>query len=184
VGDLLVTLYVARHAAVTVKGICYGQSDVPTAIDDEVAAGALSAQLATLGVTVARVWSSPWKRARDPAALLAARLAVEHDVDERLSEMSFGAWEGRPYAELEKEPAFTRWMSDWRTLAPPGGETLEALLERARAWRDDALLAPGDALAVTHAGIVRALRARGRAVPFVSVVGEAVGHLEIERVLI
>jgi len=176
------TLFVARHAAVSVEGVCYGQSDVPTHVDARAAAAVVLEQLAREGVQVARVWASPWKRAREPAERVAAELGVPLAIDARIAELGFGQWEGRRYAELERDPAFVAWMHDWRESAPPGGERLAELLARVAAWRADVEASDEVALALTHAGVVRALRADARRVPYDTVVGERVTPLRVERV--
>jgi alpha-ribazole phosphatase len=175
-------ILVARHASVLVRGVCYGQSDVPTDLSDEEASDRLAAQLTERDIVPNRVVSSPWRRARGPAALLAARVGVPHAVDPRLSELHFGEWEGRPYAELEEEPAFGAWMRAWQTEAPPGGERLDDLLSRVREWRHEAVRNTGITIAVTHAGVIRVLRSLSLGVPYADVVSEQVAPLKIEVV--
>jgi len=177
-----VTVYVARHAPVTTttRGLCYGQSDVPTSLDDEAACEVVVHQLGALAPAPARVWCSPWKRSRGPAERIAARLELPLSIDARLSELAFGALEGRPYTELENEPAFQAWMASWQTTAPPGGERLDALLARVRQWRAEVRARGEPALAITHAGVIRALRAEARRVPYEAVVAEPVEPLRLE----
>jgi alpha-ribazole phosphatase len=177
-----VTLLVARHASVTTKGICYGQSDVPVSLDDDLACKLVVGQLAGLATSVARVWCSPWQRARGPAERVATKLGLPLTIDERLSELDFGAWEGRPYAELEAEPTFQAWMSSWQSASPPGGERLEDLLRRVSDWRAEVLLKGERALAITHAGVIRALRAQARRAAYADVVGEPVEPLRVESI--
>lgn len=172
-------IFVARHAEVAAKGICYGQSEQPTRVDDTAAGELLVQQVLALPVTIERVWSSPWNRARGPAERVASRLGLELVVDPRLSELSFGAWEGRAYADLEREPAFAAWMADWQSAAPPDGERLEQLLARVDAWRAEVLEKGRPVLAVTHAGVIRALRAMDRALSYEDVVTEKVAYLEV-----
>jgi alpha-ribazole phosphatase len=175
-------LWVARHAPVTVKGVCYGQCDVPTTLDALAAATTIAAELERVGAlaTVDRVWTSPWARTRPVAEALAARLGLPVSVDARLSELSFGAWEGRPYAELEASDGarFTSWMSNWETEAAPGGERVADLHARLSAWRSES----PSGLAVTHAGPIRMLRALARGTTYAAVVREPVEHLLPERI--
>lgn len=149
----------ARHAPVAVAGVCYGQCDVPTKLDDHGAARALLGEITTGGWAIDRVWCSPWARTLGPAARVAERLGVPLSIDVRLSEIAFGTWEGRRYADLERDPAFLPWMHDWRRARPPGGEVLEELVARVRAWSREAGARRETALAVTHAGVIRVLRA-------------------------
>jgi alpha-ribazole phosphatase len=176
-------LLVARHAAVAVPGICYGQLDVPTTASAESAAATVLEQLARDGTQVARVWTSPWQRTREPATHVAAALGVPLVVDARLSELAFGLWEGRAYLELDGDGEFQRWMRDWREAAPPGGERLLELLDRVRSWRMDVASRQEVALAMTHAGVIRVLRAEARGLAYEDVVHEAVHPLALERVI-
>jgi alpha-ribazole phosphatase len=171
------TIFVARHAPVAESGICYGQSDQPTTLDAAAASAILLERLTTRVIPVSRVWCSPWERARAPAEHVARMLRVPVTVDERLSELSFGDWEGRPYARLEREASFVEWMRDWRAARPPGGERLAELVERVRTWRADALERGGVALAITHAGVIRVLRADARGVGYEEVVNDPVAAL-------
>jgi alpha-ribazole phosphatase len=175
-------LLIARHAPVAVEGICYGQSDVPTTVDAGAASAILLEQLVRDGTRVARVWTSPWHRTRSPSTLVAAALRVPIVVDARLSELAFGEWEGRAYAELEGDARFGAWMRNWQSAAPPGGERLSDLVERVRAWRTDVLSCGEAALAVTHAGVVRVLRAESRGVAYAAVMQERVDALVIEPI--
>ncbi len=175
-------LVVVRHAPVAVEGICYGQSEVPTAIDPESAAEAIRAQLEAARVEAGRVWSSPWARSRDAASALASRLGVPLAIDGRLSELSFGAWEGRAWSDMEGDGAFAAWMNDWRRAAPPGGESVDDLVSRVRGWRAEVRASGEAVVAVTHAGVIRALRADARGVDYAALVSEPVPPLRAERI--
>jgi alpha-ribazole phosphatase len=175
-----VEIAAVRHAKVALDGICYGQSDVPTIADAKTASEALIEQVSRRGCGVSRVWASPWRRTREPAALVAAHFGVPLSVDARLSELAFGQWEGRPYAELEREPAFAAWMQNWREAAPPEGERLADLIARVRAWCRDVQARNESVLAVTHAGVIRALRADARGVEYERAMAEPVAHLALE----
>jgi alpha-ribazole phosphatase len=175
-------ILVARHAPTAVRGVCYGQSDVPTVVDVDEAAKRLLIQVRRLELGGGFVvWSSPWHRTRGPAERVANELGAPLVIDPRLSELAFGAWEGRSYAELQGEPAFTQWMHDWRRTAPPGGELLTDFLQRVRQWHAVVRRSGTTVLAITHAGVIRALRAELRCVNFDAVIGEAVEPLLIER---
>ena len=57
-----------------------------------------------------------------------------HRIDAELSEVDFGTWDGRcwssiPVAEIDA------WCADLHRHAPGGGEPLERLLLRVRAWQ-------------------------------------------------
>jgi alpha-ribazole phosphatase len=180
------TLWVARHAPVAVEGVCYGQCDVPTRVDANAASRIVLGWLDGDSVRerVARVWSSPWRRTRDVAARISALLGVPHEMDERLSEMCFGEWEGRAYADIETADGsrFQRWMADWRHASPPGGETVDELVGRVAAWNAHVRFSKESVLAIAHAGTIRALRAISRRVDYAQIVHERVDPLLVERI--
>ena len=173
-------LLAARHAKVAVDGICYGQRDVPVVTDADAASDILLEQLARRATRVARVWASPWSRTREPALRVAQRLGVPLAVDARISELAFGRWEGKPYADLEREADFVAWMANWTTAAPPGGERVADLVARVRAWRQEVQVRQEAVFALTHAGVVRVLRAEARGVGYEGVADTPVPPLEAE----
>ncbi len=73
-------------------------------------------------------------------------------------------------------------MASWQSAAPPGGERLDDLLARVGAWHADVRAKGEAALALTHAGVIRALRAEARRVPYATVVAEPVEPLQLEAV--
>jgi len=174
------TLWCVRHAPVLAAGICYGQHDVPTQIDAPEAAAIVARALD--GVPFATVHASPWARARLVGEALAALAKVPLVIDARLSELSMGEWEGRAFAEIEARDAdrFAQWMRGWKTEAPPGGETIAALLARVGAWLDER--DGGTHVIVAHAGVVRAIRARVRGIAYEAAMAERVDHLAPERI--
>ena len=80
------------------------------------------------------VYSSPLSRARDTAQPLAEALGLGIVVDERLVDMSFGEWEGRPRAEVEKKAPerYELWLKAPERFRAPAGESLAEVA--ARAW--------------------------------------------------
>lgn len=140
-------LTLVRHTRTAAEGICYGRSEVPLAPGFAAATAALAARLAP-----APIVSSPLGRCRRLAESLAAALGSPLRLDPRLTEIDFGAWEGRawdaiPRAELDA------WAADLLDARPHGGESVAMLLARTRA----ALAGiSGPAIVVTHAGVIRA----------------------------
>jgi broad specificity phosphatase PhoE len=134
-----------------------GQADPPLAPQGRAGAAELAAALAeTLGPGV-RLWSSDLQRARDTAAVLAARLGTgPATVDPRLREADIGPWQGLTSVEIE-----AGWPDHLATgRRPPGFETDETLLARVLpALADVAAAADGAVpVVVTHAGVIRAVR--------------------------
>ena len=156
-------LWVVRHPAVAVRGICYGRTDVPLACTVEDASNRL--QQSFPGTTRSILWSSPSSRCANVAVKLASSWRTPVRLDDRLVELDFGAWEGRTWSCIEREDGATyaSWMNDWQNVSPPSGERLRDLTlrvdhwlaeQRARLSRAGSTWAPA---LVTHAGVIRAL---------------------------
>ncbi len=166
-----------RHASTSWTGRRYcGRSDPP--LDDAglAAAGSLAAALAPTLARGVLVITSPARRARATAEVLAAAAGITNvEVDERWREADFGIAEGRTFDELAAlEPQLAEALArgvtdiDW-----PGGETAADLGSRiAAAWT--ALRERGrPAVVVSHAGAIRHAVALARSLPT-----DAVGVLE------
>jgi alpha-ribazole phosphatase len=155
-----VKLFVVRHAAPAVAGVCYGQSDIPVVTPHEEAAATVCESLGreSFGTIV----SSPFERALGLGQAIARRLGKDApQIDARLSELSFGEWEGRTFAEIESADSerFSAWMARYTELAAPGGETVAELDARVRGFVADLRgTSSSDLVVVAHAGVTRALR--------------------------
>ncbi|MEV1244364.1 bifunctional RNase H/acid phosphatase [Nonomuraea sp. NPDC049750] len=77
--------------------------------------------------------SSPLKRARQTAEAVAQRTGLTVEADDDLREVDFGAWEGHTFTEIQRGwPAeLAAWLAD-PTVAPPDGESFEAVAERVK----------------------------------------------------
>ncbi len=112
---------------------------------------------ALAGAGIDAVVTSPLVRARDTAQVIADTAGVPLTVDERLTEVDYGPFEGldRDGAQARFGEAFERWRADpWRSPVP-GMEPLPQALERARAAAADALAAHEHPVIVGHQGILR-----------------------------
>jgi alpha-ribazole phosphatase len=178
-------IWLVRHAPTTLKGVCYGQSNVPVTLESAPAARAIAEDWEERGAGAApEIWTSPWARTRPVAEELTRLFRTSCQVDARLSELSFGEWEGRAFAEIERtDPArFARWMNAYEVEAPPGGETAVRLRARVAEWLDERRAASATVLAVTHAGPIRMAWAIAKGVEYSDVAGKAVPHLRPERI--
>jgi broad specificity phosphatase PhoE len=137
-----------------------GHTDVP--LDDE---GRAQAQALAVHLRAERfdiAITSDLIRAATTAELICAGGDVTLERDAELREMRFGAWEGLTWDEIVR-----RWpqidaghATSPRNYTPEGGESYEALVERALrvVGRVTARLGPdGRALIVSHAGIMHAM---------------------------
>lgn len=108
--------------------------------------------------TIAYV-SSPLTRAVETMRILRTTLdlpAQAFDQDPDLAEISFGRWEGHTWPDLRRrfgEDVQARDLDPWN-FTPPGGESYVQLAARAEAALDRLA---GDAVVVTHGGVIRAL---------------------------
>jgi alpha-ribazole phosphatase len=159
-------LYLIRHTTPAVPpGICYGQADVDVAATFLDEMGVVRAKIA--GISPVASYSSPLLR----AARLASGLRLsgtQHDV--RLMELYFGDWEMRAWDDIPREH-LDRWGQAYTHIAPPGGETFTELHGRATAFLREitARYQGHDVLAVTHAGVIRALLAEALNLPLAEV---------------
>lgn len=105
------------------------------------------------------VWTSPLRRARETAAELTASARVDDD----LREIDFGEFEGRTFDEIAtSEPELYRaWMETPTAVRFPGGESWADLKARAM----PALERIGDAIVVTHGGVIRAALSETLGIP-------------------
>lgn len=145
-----------RHGE-TAGGACFrGSTDDPLT-----PLGWRQMAAAVEGETWTRIVASPLKRCAEFAHELAARLAIPLELDERLCEMHFGAWEGRTAAELMESDgeALARFWRDPAACPPPGAERLHDFQARVLdAWRDLRQSADGGrVLLVAHGGTIRTI---------------------------
>jgi broad specificity phosphatase PhoE len=112
------------------------------------------------------VLCSPARRCRQTAEGAGLGAAA---IDPALAECDFGAWAGRTLADVHAADAAaaTAWMCD-AGAAPHGGESLTAFCARVSAWLDVQAGRDGRAVAVTHAGVVKAAVVHALAAPVMS----------------
>jgi len=147
-------LILVRHTRPDIApGLCYGQTDMDVA---DTFADEAAAVLAALP-QARRVVSSPLRRCRLLAQRIADAAGLPLDIDERLKEIDFGAWEGRPWAELPKRE-IDAWADNFLHARPHGGESVAMLKSRVDAALADWSARDGSTAIVTHAGVIRVAR--------------------------
>ena len=106
--------------------------------------------------------SSPLGRTRRTAAIISAALGRDAGAiatDQRLKEITWGAWDGLTLDEIEaRDPGELkrRRRNHWHYL-PPGGESYEMVAARARDWHDAVNLG-ARLIVVAHGAIGRVIR--------------------------
>ncbi len=121
----------------------------------------LAEALASLPVTA--IYSSPLERAYHTALPIAARHRLEVQIVEELCECDFGLWEGLTRAEAMARSSddaahMDAWLRD-TALAPPNGESIEAMHERVRVATEQLVQVHVDQtiVLVSHVGPIKAL---------------------------
>jgi broad specificity phosphatase PhoE len=152
------TLILVRHGrtADNAAGLILGHRDPVLSEAGQAEAERLATELQSSGI--AAVWTSPLRRARQTAAIVAAPLGLEPRVCPDLMESARGRWEGVAVADIARdEPglhaAFERGDADF---AFPGGESLREQQARTRAALALIAAGPLPAAVVAHAGTIRA----------------------------
>lgn len=93
--------------------------------------------------------SSPARRCRETAEAA----GLEATPDAALAECDFGSWAGRSLAEVDSAGAH-EWIRD-PDAAPHGGECLRDFARRVAEWLDGEAARDGNAVVITHAGVVK-----------------------------
>lgn len=151
----MLTIGVLRHAttAWNTAGRMQGRRDIPLSAAGraEVAQWRVPAAFAA----TTRWISSPLARAVETARALGGR---EPSIEPALTEMDWGAWEGRTLAELRARhgAAFAALEARGLDFLPPAGESPRDVLARVQRWAARFAPQAQPAIVVTHKGVLRA----------------------------
>ncbi|WP_165901835.1 histidine phosphatase family protein [Reinekea marinisedimentorum] len=146
-------MFLIRHDAVAVRGICYGQTDIDAAIAYTESAQKVKAHLPA---TPAVVYSSPLKRC---AKLAEACFPAQHIAfSPELMEVNFGDWEMKPWSEISRA-SIDRWAQSPTSFQFPNGEHLLAFQHRVEAIYTELTGLPQDTCVFTHGGVIRLMQA-------------------------
>jgi probable phosphoglycerate mutase len=125
-----------------------GRGDIALTDRGEAQAAAAAERLATASVDA--IVSSPLRRTQQTAAAVAQRLGLEVIIEDGFAETDFGEWEGMTFGEIGKASpeALREWLDD-PSIAPPGGESMNAVSARVAEARSRTIAAhPGETLVV------------------------------------
>ena len=152
------TLYLIRHGHPESgggKSRCISKTDVPL---DEL--GLYQAELLrewARNTPVTAIFSSPLKRCTQTAYTMSGG-QIPVIIDERLSEMDVGLWEGLTFDEIRARypEEYAARSGRLGTIPPPGGESMEQAGKRLIRCLDELLRGTqGDITVITHGGINR-----------------------------
>jgi probable phosphoglycerate mutase len=134
---------------------------VPLTLLGETQATLAAKRLSAVSGIVAVV-SSPLRRAVQTAEPVAAQLGLPVTVHNGLIEADYGSWEGLTFAQAAaREPDLhARWLND-TSIAPPGGESLDAVRRRVRRVRDELIVryAGSTIVVISHVAPIKILLA-------------------------
>jgi alpha-ribazole phosphatase len=175
-------LWLVRHARPRVApGVCYGATDLPA---DARATALQARQLAAVLPPGLPLVHSPLQRCEQLSqALCGLRADLASQPEPRIAEMDFGRWEGRRWSDVPRAE-YDAWTADFAGHAVGGGESVQAFLQRVgqalQVTRAGAGATCGEAVWITHAGVIRAVDLLARGVTRVDDAGqwprEAPGH--------
>jgi broad specificity phosphatase PhoE len=129
----MTNIYLVRHGqtAWNKEEIFRGRTDVPL---NEM--GLREASLAAeyfRGTEIQAIYSSPLSRAWQTAGKIAEVVRREVVSLDGINDMSFGAWEGQPLRDVQKNDSerYSQWRDAPHLVKIPGGETLDEVRLRA-----------------------------------------------------
>ena len=133
------------------EGRFQGRADVELSARGLEQVARLATRLSTS--EIAAVYSSPLARARQTAMAIAAVAGCEVEIDDRLIELDYGEWDGRPLGDIDPS-AWAAWRAD-PSFAPPGGESLVAVTARVESFCDERLNERQTIVAVSHVSPIK-----------------------------
>ena len=175
-------IYFLRHGETdwNAAGRLQGRLDIPLNAKGEAQAKRNGGMLAELiddapAMTYA---ASPMLRTRQTMQIARQALGLPAEgfmVDDRLLEISFGAWEGKTWSEVESgaPQEYRARDADAFNYAVPGGESYAMVTKRVMSWLADVKT---PTVVVSHGGIMRCLRGHVLGLP-----GAAILHLDVPQ---
>ncbi len=125
--------------------------------------------LAPLAEAVDALISSPVRRTRESAEILAERFDLPVREEFGVAEMDFGAWDGLSFSEIQQHypDDLDRWLGNLEHPPTGGGESFRAVAERVLDGRDRILAAhPGQTVVVvSHVTPIKTLVADALGAP-------------------
>ena len=138
-----------------------GGDDPGLNADGRAQVAATAEWLAVLADEIDTVVSSPLRRTRETAAIIADVLGKEVQLEDGLAEAAFGTWDGLTFAEVQDNHPddLDAWLGAVDVAPTGGGESFVEVDERVRRTRDRLIAAyPGKTvLAVTHVTPIKVL---------------------------
>jgi probable phosphoglycerate mutase len=156
----MTTVLLIRHGLTALTGSTLVGWTPDVHLDDRGRAQASAVAERIRPIPLAAIVTSPIDRCRETAeAVLAGRQpAPPFELDERVAEVGYGDWTGRPFKELHREPLWKLVMANPAEVTFPNGEAIRDMATRAvAAVRDWNARLGSDAIyaVVSHADPIR-----------------------------
>jgi broad specificity phosphatase PhoE len=175
-------IHLARHGQTAYNREGRFQGHLPVPLDETGRAQAEALAELAARRAWASLWCSPLARARETAAIVAARTGLEPRIDARFAETHTGDWTDRSFAEVRAEDpdGFAAFQATHPSFRFPGGESYAEHLARVADGVRALRATPGalPALVICHGGSIRLAlvaehgdeTARGRPIPNIALV--------------
>ena len=145
--------------------------------DGQAQVRAVADWLAPLSDEIDAMVSSPLRRTRETAEIIADRLGHRFEIMDGLAEAAFGTWDGLTFGEVQRQypDDLDAWLGS-TDIAPGGGDSFVEMDMQVRRARDRLLAAyPGKSvLAVSHVTPIKLMVAKALGAPL-----EAVYRMEL-----
>jgi alpha-ribazole phosphatase len=112
------------------RGRCYGKLDVALSVQGQLQISASATLIQPL--KPAAIYTSPLLRAKDTAEVVGQACQLEPIIENGISELDFGDFEGLRYEEAEREypEIFQQWMRHPTKVCFPNGESYDQMVAR------------------------------------------------------
>lgn len=156
----MLNIYLLRHGETVqnLEGVYYGSLDVDITNKGMKQIEYINNKVKNL--TFDRIYASNMKRAVSSASIISGSKGVTCIKDKRLNEMSLGVFEGKSYEDIQREYPieFQKWSDDWKSYAPPDGESYIEFYKRVKEFFQEILkFKDENILLVTHGGVIRSI---------------------------
>ena len=153
-------IYIARHGQThsNIKGEYYGRLDV--SLNQEGIEQIQKLEPSLRNIVFDYVYSSNTKRTLESLEISGNHLYNKVQIDDRLSELNFGDFEGKTYQEIcTLFPQYIdEWNKDWKNFCPPNGESFAAFYKRVCSFFRELLEIKADHIFImTHSGVIKAI---------------------------
>lgn len=151
------SVYLARHGQTAYNLERRFQGQLPVPLDETGIEQARDLARRASEHDFAALWSSPLRRARETAEIVAERTGLPIQEDARLMETDAGDWTNRTFAEIQEETPelFNGFAGGDPSFAFPGGESFVQQGERVAAALAEIEAAELPALVVCHGVVIR-----------------------------